>query len=66
VPAVDAGVDWLQAATGVRAAFSVADPEADGLRELLAGLGVEVEVVEGAPGLAVVLGSPVGELTLAS
>jgi catechol 2,3-dioxygenase-like lactoylglutathione lyase family enzyme len=46
--------------------FSVADPDPDGLRKLLAGLGVEVEVEEGAPGLAAVLGSPIGELTLAS
>jgi hypothetical protein len=46
--------------------FSVADPEPDGIRELLARLGVEVEVVEGAPGLAVVLGSARGELTLTS
>jgi catechol 2,3-dioxygenase-like lactoylglutathione lyase family enzyme len=47
-------------------AFSVADPDPDGLRTLLAGLGVEVEVEEGAPGLAAVLGSPVVELTLES
>jgi hypothetical protein len=57
----------IDAPAGLRLrSFSVADPEPDGLRDLLAGLGVEVEVVEGAPGLAVVLGSPQGELTLAS
>ncbi|HEV7862012.1 MAG TPA: VOC family protein [Acidimicrobiia bacterium] len=46
--------------------FSVADPAPDGLRKLLEGLGVEVEVVEGAPGLAAVLSSPTGEITLGS
>jgi catechol 2,3-dioxygenase-like lactoylglutathione lyase family enzyme len=46
--------------------FSVADPDPDGVRKLLAGLGLEVEVEEGAPGLAAVLGSPIGELTLGS
>ena len=57
----------IDAPAGLRLrSFSVADPEPDGLRTLLAGLGVEVEVVEGAPGLAVVLGSPGGELTLVS
>lgn len=57
----------IDAPAGLRLrSFSVADPEPEELRTLLAGLGVEVEVVEGAPGLAVVLGSPMGELTLAS
>jgi hypothetical protein len=46
--------------------FSVADPDPDGVRKLLAELGVEIAVVEGAPGLAAVLGSPIGELTLGS
>jgi len=46
--------------------FSLADPDPDGLGKLLAVLGVEVDVVEGAPGLVAVLGSPVGELTLES
>jgi catechol 2,3-dioxygenase-like lactoylglutathione lyase family enzyme len=57
----------IDAPAGLRLrSFSVADPDPDGLRRLLADLGVEVEVVEGAPGLAAVLDSPVGELTLDS
>jgi hypothetical protein len=57
----------VDAPAGLRLrSFSVADPDPDGLRKLLAALGVEVEVVEGAPGLAAVLHSPLGELTLES
>jgi len=57
----------IDAPAGLRLrSFSVADPEPDGFRKLLADLGVDVEVLEGAPGLAVVLDSPMGELTLAS
>jgi catechol 2,3-dioxygenase-like lactoylglutathione lyase family enzyme len=57
----------IDAPAGLRLrSYSVADPDPDGLRKLLADLGVEVEVVEGAPGLAAVLGSPIGELTLES
>ena len=57
----------IDAPAGLRLrSFSVADPDPDGLRKLLADLGVEVEVVEGAPGLAAVLASPIGELTLDS
>ena len=57
----------IDAPAGLRLrSFSMADPHPDGLGKLLAGLGVSVEVVEGAPGLAAVLGSPIGELTLGS
>lgn len=57
----------IDAPAGLRLrSFSVADPHPDGLRKLLARFGIGVDVVEGAPGLAAVLDSPLGELTLGS